>query len=129
MPFFWTQESGRISVHRSLESSVDAFIKHSESLIKDYEGKSVLMVNLLCKSIKDEEQLTQGLLKLREDTHQHFDAQGKQIDYEYFDFHYNCKKGTGLLDQYVNDMLKQQYLRDIGVFLQKHSVYKHNNQL
>lgn len=55
MPFFWTQESGKITIHRSLESSVDAFTKHAENLIKDYEGKSILMVNLLCKSIKDEE--------------------------------------------------------------------------
>jgi len=49
-----------------LESSVDAFTKHNENLIKDYEGNSILMVNLLCKTIKDEEQLTIGLNKLRE---------------------------------------------------------------
>ena len=58
MPFFWTQESGKIDIHRSLESSVDAFTKHSESLMKDYESDSYLMVNLLCKAIKDEEALT-----------------------------------------------------------------------
>lgn len=75
MPFFWQQENGKIEINRSLESSVDAFIKHSDSLMRDYEGKSFLMVNLLCKTIKDEEALTQGIVRLREETKNHFNQQ------------------------------------------------------
>lgn len=51
---------------------MDAFKKHCESLIEDYEGNSVLLVNLMCKSVKDEEELTKGLVKLREDTKEEF---------------------------------------------------------
>jgi hypothetical protein len=72
MPFFWHQEGGKIEIHRSLESSIDAFKKHCESLILDYEGSSVLLTNLLQKTIKDEDELTRGLTKLREDTMEYF---------------------------------------------------------
>ncbi len=87
------------------------------------------MTNLLCKTIKDEEELSKGLVKLREETQEHFQKEGKRLDYEYFDFHQNCKKGTALLDTFINDILKSQYLRDMGVFCEKHSVYKYNGKL
>lgn len=128
IPFFWHQESGKIEIHRSLESSVDAFKKHCDNLIMDYDGNSILITNLLCKSIKDEDELTKGLVQLREDTTNYFNKEGKRIDYEYFDFHQNCKKGTALLDAFINDILKSQYLRDMGVFCEKFSVYKYKGK-
>ena len=36
VPFYWTQESGRTKIDRSIESSAGGFIKHFESLASDY---------------------------------------------------------------------------------------------
>lgn len=128
VPFFWHQENGKIEIHRSLESSTDAFKRHCEALMQDYNGSSVLLANLLSKAVRDEDELTKGMVRLREDTAQYFQKQGKKIDYEYFDFHQNCKKGTALLDAFINDILKVSYLRDMGLFSEKHSVYKHKGK-
>ncbi|CDW85515.1 endonuclease exonuclease phosphatase family protein [Stylonychia lemnae] len=125
IPFFWQQPTGKIEIHRSLESSTNAFTQHAENLMKDYEGNSILMVNLLCKSIKDEEMLTQGLLKLKDQTKDQFEAQNKKIDYEYFDFHYNyCLDRTNVFQSKIcfkvfEDLLKQKFSSDnqIGVLL------------
>lgn len=55
---------------------------------------------------------------------------GKRVDYDYFDFHYNCKKGGfSLLDTYINDMIRGLYLRDIGMYCEKHTVYKSNGKM
>jgi hypothetical protein len=49
VPFYWGQDNmkARVVLSRSLDSSEDAFIRHSESVFKDYEGDSFLIVNLL----------------------------------------------------------------------------------
>jgi hypothetical protein len=43
------------------------------------------------------------------------------VDYDYFDFHHNYKKGSGTanLDSYVNDQLKNLYLTGIGMYSDK----------
>ena len=87
------------------------------------------MVNLLNQQTPNEEMLTQGLKSLISQTSDYFESFGRKIEYDYFDFTFNCKKGTGLLDTYIADMLKNLYLRDIGFFCEKHTVYKHNSEL
>ena len=102
IPFFWKQDGvkARITLSRSLDSSIDAFSKHFESLFKDYNNSSIVVVNLLNQQTKDEDILTQGYNKLISDTKERFEEQGQKIDYEYFDYHANCKKGsTSLLDE------------------------------
>jgi hypothetical protein len=49
VPFFWEQDGlkPKVSITRSLESSNDAFIRHIDSLFKDYETDEVLLINLL----------------------------------------------------------------------------------
>jgi hypothetical protein len=52
MPFFWNDANGKFKLLRSLESSQEAFLKHSESLWKDYDCKhaphpSLVYLNLL----------------------------------------------------------------------------------
>jgi hypothetical protein len=62
--------------------------------------------------------------KLLQDTAQVFQRNNQRIDYDYFDFHLNCKKGGfNLLDAYINDMIKNLYLRDMGYYSEKHTLY------
>lgn len=63
MPFFWRQDGvkAKVTISRSLESSTDAFIKHCDSLINDYEGESILMCNLLNQATSNEDLLTKGI--------------------------------------------------------------------
>jgi hypothetical protein len=64
------------------------------------------MVNLLCQTHSAEESLTQGLRKLLDESQPALSKENKKIDYDHFDFNYHCKKGTAILDTYINDMLK-----------------------
>ena len=61
-----------MKIDRSLESSIDGFVRHAESMMKDYESNSFLFVNLLNQQTQNEEMLTQGLRKLLDDTAIHF---------------------------------------------------------
>jgi hypothetical protein len=50
----------------------------------------------------------------------YFSAQGRSVEYNYFDFHSNCKKGnTSILDESIRNVFKKEYLRDIGVYSEK----------
>ena len=93
---------------------MEVFIKHCESLIRDYEGESFLIVNLLGQNSTHEEVLTNCFRKLLDDSAPIFakkGGQGMKIDYDYFDFHSQYKKGGGAaMDQYVNEQLKNLYL-------------------
>ncbi len=60
----------------------------------------------------------------------YFQKRNKRIDYDYFDFHFNYKKGgIALLDTYINDMLRNLYLRDIGMYQEKFSIYMVNGSV
>jgi len=57
-------------------------------------------------------------------TKNYFEERGQKIDYEYFDYHANCKKeGTYLLDESLRNMFKKLYLRDIGLYSEKSTNY------
>jgi hypothetical protein len=46
------------------------------------------------------------------------------VEYNYFDFHMNCKKGnTSILDESIRNVFKKEYLRDIGVYSEKTTSY------
>lgn len=93
----------------------------------DYETSEILMVNLLTKQIQGEDVLTQGFQKIVADRKPYFEKMGKKINYEHFDFHKNQKKGgAGLLDLYVRDILRKLYLKDIGLFSEKFTIYRNN---
>lgn len=79
------------------------------------------MINLLNSQTSGEEAITQGIRKLLNDTAVYFMKKNKRIDYDYFDMHLNCKKSGsfGLLDTYINDMIKNLYLRDMGMYSEK----------
>jgi hypothetical protein len=47
---------------------MEVFIKHCESLIRDYEGESFLIVNLLGQNSTHEEVLTNCFRKLLDDS-------------------------------------------------------------
>jgi hypothetical protein len=128
MPFYWKQEGlkAKVGLSRTLESSVNAYQLHFTSLIKDYEGDSVLMINLLSQQNANEDILTQGNKTLMDLTIDTLKTQNNKIDYEYFDFHQNCKKTTNLLDHFLREILRDLYLRDIGVFSSKHTMYLEN---
>lgn len=102
---------------RSVESTMEVFIKHCESLIRDYEGESFLVVNLLGKNSSHEEVLTNCFRKLLEDSAPILEKKGgvgMKIDYDYFDFHSQYKKAGGAaMDQFVNEQLKNLYLDQI----------------
>jgi hypothetical protein len=73
MPFYWKQEGlkAKVGLSRTIESSVNAYLLHVNSLLKDYEGESILMINLLSQNNSNEEILTQGnqsLMDLTQDT-------------------------------------------------------------
>jgi hypothetical protein len=112
-------------MERSLESNLEAFLKHAESLHNDYEAtSSFLMVNLLAQATPHEDLLTTNLRKLINDSALVMEKRtGKRIDYDYFDFHQNLKKsgGTALMDSYINEQLKVMYLGNIGVYQEKTS--------
>ena len=122
-PFYWTMENSKTKIDRSLESSKDGFIKHFDSLIADYKSEkdhhtTVVVVNLLNQQTLNEEVLSQGYKKLIQDTENNvLQKREKRINYEYFDFHANCKKGSfALLDQYIGESLKSKYAREISFF-------------
>jgi hypothetical protein len=125
MPFYWKQEGlkAKVGLSRTLESSVNAYLLHFNSLFRDYESDSILMINLLGQQNSSEEILTQGNKTLIDLTQETLQTQSKKIDYEYFDFHQNCKKTTNLLDHFLREILRDLYLRDIGVFSSKHTIY------
>lgn len=50
-------------------------------------------------------------------------ANKQKIDYEYFDFHANCKKSTNMLDHFLREGLRDLYLRDIGLYSDKQTTY------
>ena len=93
---------------------MDVFIKHCESLIRDYEAEGFLIVNLLGQNSTHEEVLTSCLRKLLDDSAPVLAKRGgtgMKIDYDYFDFHSQYKKAGGAaMDQYVNEQLKNLYL-------------------
>ena len=84
----------------------------------------MLLANLLSKAVKDEDELSKGMVRLRETTAAHFAQQGRRVDYEHFDFHQACRKGTALLDAFIASVLSVSYLQDMKVFSERHSVYK-----
>lgn len=64
------------------------------------------------------------------DLKKYFEKNEKKINYEYFDFHSNQKKGgSGLLDLYVRNILKKLYLKDMGVFSEKFTIYRNNGAM
>ena len=46
-PFHWNQHDGKVKIDRSIESSLELFLKHADSLHSDYESETFLIVNLL----------------------------------------------------------------------------------
>lgn len=61
------------------------------------------------------------------DRKKYFEKSGQRVNYEHFDFHSNQKKGgSGLLDLYVRNILKKLYLKDIGLFSEKFTVYRNS---
>ena len=63
VPLFWSLESGKTKIDRSLESSRDAFVKHFDALAADYPLGKVAAVNLMNQQTPNEEVLTQAFKK------------------------------------------------------------------
>ena len=88
LPFFWTQDGSKsVKIDRSLDSSLEAFCKHTSSLLLDYDSDSLLMVNLLSQQSAHEELLTTAIRKILDETAPKFKQKEQRIDYDYFDFH------------------------------------------
>jgi len=46
-PLYWTQSDGKVRIERSIESTIEVFLKHAENLMNDYESDNFLIANLL----------------------------------------------------------------------------------
>ena len=130
IPFHWTQLDGKIKMDRSIEASTEVFLKHTDSILNDYESDRFLMINLLARQQAHEENLTVGLRRLLEETTPILSKRGKRIDYDYFDFHYEYKRGGGTvhLETYINEQLRNLYLRDIGLF-QENAAFNYSDDM
>lgn len=84
VPLFWEQKgvTANLKLSRNLDLTEAAFMKHFDSLLKDY--KRVLCVNLMHKT-KSEQILTDAFESLIQKT------SFENVRYEFFDFHAACK--------------------------------------
>lgn len=123
VPLHWSQLDGKVKLDRSPESSLDLFIKHADQTLSDYEGDSFLLVNLLAQSVQHEEQLSTALRKLIDDSTLPLSKKGKKVDFECFDFVANYKKcgGSGLMEAYINETVKNMYLNQMELFREKYT--------
>ena len=119
-----------MQITRSTQATVSAFFLHADSLHKDYNKGDVLMVNLLSSQITNETKLTKDFQSLIFEVKELMEKKHIKLTYDLFDFHYNQKKsGLGLLDVYIQNILKNQWLRNIGIYTEKFTLYHLDGKL
>jgi hypothetical protein len=64
------------------------------------------MCNLLNSLTPNEEILIQGLNELLGLTSSIFEEKGIKLNYEFFDYHLQCKKGTSLLEEFIRKVIR-----------------------
>lgn len=129
MPIFWEQKSltANVKVLRNIELTNAAFLKHFESIIKEY--KRVICINLMHKS-KSEQILTDAFESLIQKNHL------ENVRYEFFDFHAACKgqkyENLELLTSKISDIIEnfkffgEQIKKDQKILLRQEGTVRIN---
>jgi hypothetical protein len=75
----------------------------------------------MSSSTSNEEMLTTNYKRLLDHTAPLLAKEGKKVVYDHFDFSQHCKKGTAILDTYINDMMMTK-LSEVGNEKEPHHV-------